>query len=656
MTDTHLEPRIAVLPEVVRNQIAAGEVIERPASVVKELVENAIDAGATHIRVDLEEGGVKLVRIVDDGGGMGTADLALAFEAHATSKLRRPEDLEHIASLGFRGEALASMSSIARCRILSRLKGASEAAEVRDEGGRRSQVMPAGAPEGTTIEVRDLFFNVPARRRFLKTTSTEYSRCLDVVQRAALANSTLAGGGVGFVVTHDGKRALDIEPDMPLLARIRRLFGNDIVAELEHVDATDGALRFSGYVAPPRLARRDTSRQMWFLNGRSVRDKVLVRVLKEAYRGVLEDGRQPVAFLQLWMDPALVDVNVHPAKSEVRFRDERRIFGFLVGALREAVRRTDMATPGESMLQSLWRREGRAPEPQRGPYLPDPGPLRTPGSSLFAPRRDAGAGASSSPYSSPSGSPSSGPYSGPYSGAPAGSTGAERDLLAPYPPARRAEGDAGDPHEAPVGAASERVSEAWAPVDDLRGPYLQVAKTYIIRALPDGFEIIDQHALHERLTYEGLLADVRANHVEIQRWLTPELVELGRADVELLSGHFDALRRVGIDLAVFGEDTVAVHGLPARMKHPDPEGLVRDLVELIGRTGRAPAAEDVIEEVLHRAACRSSIMAGDVLDQTQMEALLRRARGTGEDQTCPHARPTRVRFSLAELEKAFHRR
>jgi DNA mismatch repair protein MutL len=632
--ETHTEPRIAVLSEVVKNQIAAGEVIERPASVVKELVENAIDAGATRIRIDLEEGGVKLVRVVDDGSGMGPLDLALAFDAHATSKLRAPEDLQHIASLGFRGEALASMSSVARCRILSRPRGGSAAAEVRDEGGRRSPVQPAGAPEGTTIEVRDLFFNVPARRRFLKTIGTEYSRCLDVVQRAALANASLAGGGVGFVVTHDGKRALDVEPEMPLIARIRRLFGNDVVAELEVVDVREGGLVLSGYVAPPRFARRDTTRQMWFLNGRSVRDKVLARVLKEAYRGVLEEGKQPVAFLQLALDPALVDVNVHPAKSEVRFRDERRLFGFLVTALREAVRRTNMATPGESMLQGVWRREGGG---ARGAFLPDPGPI---GARYGPASVEGGVPRDESVHERGLFVPSG--RSAPHEVATGISTASSQPIQGMGAEVASPAGQAGGP--------------AWAAVDDLRGPYLQIAKTYIVRALPDGFEIVDQHALHERLTYEGMLADVRAHKVETQRWLTPELVELGRADVELLSEHFDALRAIGIDLEVFGADTIAVHGLPARMKRPDPEGLVRDLVELVGRTGRTPRAEDVIEEVLHRAACRSSVMAGDVLDQAAMEALLRRARETGEDQTCPHARPTRVRFTLADLEKAFHRR
>jgi DNA mismatch repair protein MutL len=596
--------RIALLPEVVRNQIAAGEVIERPASVVKELVENALDAGARAVRVDLEEGGVKLVRVVDDGSGMGPDDLALAFDAHATSKLREPGDLEHIASLGFRGEALASMASVARCSILTRPAQATTGHRVEEAGGQRSEVREAGGPAGTTVEVRDLFYNVPARRRFLKRTSTELSRCLDLLQRLALAHV-----GAGLVVTHDGKRVLDVEASMDLRARIRRIFGAELAEALQPVEAEDGTTRLFGYVAPPRFSRRDTGRQLWFLNGRPLRDKVLTRVLRESYRGFLEEGRQPVAFLQLSIDPAAVDVNVHPAKSEVRLREQQRLFGFLVNALRDAVRGTDMATPGERMLEIADRR--RAREGDLTPHLPNPGPLvasapREP----FQVREVAG-----------------------------------RPFVLPRPEA--------DPRE---GEQPGR-DETWAATDDMRGPFLQIARTYLVRALPDGFELIDQHALHERTTFELLRRDVRAGKVETQRLLVPELVEVSRADVQLVSSHLDELRRVGIDLAVFGEATLAVQGLPARLRHPDPEGLVRDLLEVLARTGKAPGAEDVIEQVLHSAACRSSIMAGDELSEAAIQDLLLRARQVGEtDQTCPHARPTRVRFSLADLEKAFHRR
>ncbi|MFT7677426.1 MAG: DNA mismatch repair protein MutL [Planctomycetota bacterium] len=626
MTDASemAQPRIAVLGEVVRNQIAAGEVIERPASLVKELVENALDAGATQVLVELEEGGVKLVRVTDDGCGMGAEDLVLAFEPHATSKLRSPEDLEHIASLGFRGEALASIGSVSRCVIQSRVRGASLGHRIENEGGRRGDVREAGAPTGTSIEVRDLFYNTPARRRFMKRTSTELSRCLDVVQRMALAHE-----GVGFVVTHGGKRVFDVEASMDFLARIRRTFGAELAESLVEVKASHGTTHLTGYVAPPRFSRRDTSRQMWFLNGRPVRDKVLIRVLKEAYRGFLEEGRQPVGFLRLSLDPALVDVNVHPAMAEVRFRDQRPLFGFLLENLREAIRLTDMSTPGESMMQSRQRRLVRE----------DPNQGRLPVGPSSSESRPFGARVSSNP---------SGGFG--FSPEPRERAASEvrevagKDFVPPTPQGTDA-------------AAADRAdTDEWASVDDLRGPYLQVDKTYIVRVVPDGFEIIDQHALHERMTFEFLRRDVRENKVEVQRLLVPEIVDVSRSDQELLSGHLDSLGRIGIELAVFGKGSMAVHGLPARLRHPDPEGVVRDLIEILGRTGKPPEAEDVIEEVLHSAACRSSIMAGDELSESDIRSLLERARELETDQTCPHSRPTRVKFTLPDLERAFHRR
>ncbi|NUP96774.1 MAG: DNA mismatch repair endonuclease MutL, partial [Planctomycetaceae bacterium] len=357
-------PAIAQLPELVKNQIAAGEVIERPASVVKELVENALDAGASRIHLDLEEGGVQLVRIVDDGGGIPPDEIPLAFASHATSKLSEVADLDHIATLGFRGEALASIASVARCKLYSRQRGSLLGAAVEIEGGALGEVRESGGPEGTRIEVRDLFYNTPARRRFLKTTATELGRCLDVVQRLALAQP-----GVGFVVTHDGRRAFEVEPSMDLRARVRRTFGAELADALVPVEAADGDTRLSGFVAPPRFSRNDTTRQMWFLNGRPLRDRILSRVLKDAYRGFVVDGRQTVAFLSLAMDPARVDVNVHPAKAEVRFRDERRVFGFLVASLRAAVQSMDLATPGERLIERLEQRGELVP---RQATLPAP--------------------------------------------------------------------------------------------------------------------------------------------------------------------------------------------------------------------------------------------------------------------------------------------
>jgi DNA mismatch repair protein MutL len=304
-------PSIRVLPERVRNQIAAGEVVERPASVVKELVENALDAGARELAIDLEEGGARLVRVVDDGRGMGPEDLALAFVSHATSKLSEVDDLAHIATLGFRGEALGSIGSVSRARVLTQRAGEPHGWSVEDEGGAIGPVTAAGARRGTTVEVRELFYNVPARRAFLKRTATELARCLDVLQRLCLAHV-----GTGFVVTHDGARVFDVEREMDLAARVRRLFGAELAAALVPLAAEQGEVRLTGLVAPPRFSRADTARQMWFLNGRPLRDRVLARCLLEAYRGFNDEKRQPVAFLSLALPPAQVDVNVHPTKSE----------------------------------------------------------------------------------------------------------------------------------------------------------------------------------------------------------------------------------------------------------------------------------------------------------------------------------------------------
>lgn len=597
--------RIAVLPELVKNQIAAGEVVERPASVVKELVENALDAGATRIQVDLNDGGVSLVRVVDDGVGMEGVDLGLAFASHATSKLRDVQDLDHIATLGFRGEALASIGAVSRAKILSRRRGSPLAREVRCEGGEISAVREAGGPEGSTVEVRDLFFNTPARRRFLKSTSTELSRCLDVVQRLALANP-----GTGFVATHDGRRAFDVDAAMPLRERVQRTFGAELAQSLVAVEARDGTTRLSGFVAPPRLARHDTSRQMWFLNGRPLRDKLLSRVLKDAYRGFLVDGRQPVAFLALSIDPAAVDVNVHPAKSEVRFREERRLFGFLVNQLREAIQRTDMATPAQALFDRVERRAefGRLPASEATT------------ASFFVREHQ----------------PSSTPAPG------AESFGlADRDRA----PAS---------FDAPVLHRSD-ASQALdsAPSTQV---VLQIARTFLVRALDDGFEILDQHALHERIQFEALKRDLERGAIPAQRLLVPEVVDVSRAQVALVVEHAAALERLGLLVEPFGATSVAIHGLPSRLKRADPAGLLRDVLELIEERGVPPTSERVLEDVLHRAACRSSVMAGDELSQSEIAALLAQGGAIESDQTCVHGRPTRVRFTLADLEKAFHRR
>ena len=593
-------PRIARLAEHIKNQIAAGEVVERPASVVKELVENSLDAGATHIDVELEEGGVKLVRVRDDGTGIDPEDLELALAPHATSKLTLPEDLEHIASLGFRGEALASIASVSRLRITSRARGSARACRIDAEGGQCSPVMETGSAEGTLIEVRDLFYNVPARRRFLKQTATELARCLDVLQRLALSHP-----GVAFTLQHDKKRVLDIEGGLDLAQRIRRAFGAELAGALLPVEAQAAGLTLSGYVAPPRLARVDTTRQMWFVNGRFVRDKLLLRALKEGYRGFLFDTRQPVAFLNLALDPSRVDVNVHPQKAEVRLRDERAVFGFVAAAVREAVRKGDLATPGAALVDSALRREARtqSAEPVLFPPAAPREPFRLelherPGTSVVTP-------ASESPRA--------------------------------------------DSLRNPLAAALN--AGAGLPA----GGFVQVAKTYIVRALPDGFEIIDQHALHERITYECLRAELAQGQCERQRLLLPELVELSRDEAVLVAAHVEDLSSLGFELEPFGGETIALHSYPARLERPRAAELVRAIAAAL-QEGRSLSRERLLEEVLHRAACRASVMAGDELEQEEMRVLLERGRALESDQTCVHGRPTRIRFTLADLERAFLRR
>jgi DNA mismatch repair protein MutL len=592
MSTPATEPVIRVLSERVRNQIAAGEVVERPASVLRELLDNALDAGAAEVRVDLEEGGVKLVRVVDDGRGMGPEDLELAFLSHATSKLAEVDDLLHIATLGFRGEALASIGSVSRARIVTRRPDETQAWTVEDEGGVLSEVRAAGAPPGTTVEARDLFFNVPARRAFLRRTSTELARCLDVLQRIVLAHE-----GVGFVATHDGGRLFHVERELDLRGRVRRLFGAELADALVPVEGQRDGLHLSGLVAPPRFSRRDTSRQMWFLNGRPLRDRVLVRCLQEAYRGFDDEKRQPVAFLSLAMAPDRVDVNVHPTKAEVRFRDERTLFPFLLGVLREAVGRTDMATPGSALLLPAARR----------------------------------AGAPMSPAPSPSGS-----WSRPR---------AEEIVVREGPAPVESHAPAHQPRLVPEPAE-----------DEVTGPILQVAQTYLVRELEDGLEIVDQHALHERVTYERLRAAIAAGGVEVQRELVPELVELARHEVLLLEEHAPLLARCGIELAAFGPTTVAVHGLPTLLPRRSAARLARELAAALADGERLPDAAALLDHVVHSMACRRSVMAGDDLDPEERRGLLRAAARLPHDQTCPHGRPTRVRLTLADLERAFHRR
>lgn len=577
--------RIQLLPPNLVDQIAAGEVIERPASVVKELVENSLDAGATRIEIDLQDGGKQGIRIRDDGAGIEREDLPLAFASHATSKIRNMDDLFQVATLGFRGEALASIGSVARASILSRTKDAALGGAIENEGGRVGPVREAGAPLGTTMEVRDLFFNLPARRKFLKAASTELGHIVDVVLRVAIPFE-----GVDFTVRHEDRLVLRIPGDLDLRERIRAAFGKETAESLLAVEATSELGKIHGYLGLPRISRGDASRQFLYLNGRFIRDRALSRALREAYRELLPHGRQPVAFLFLGIDPNAVDQNVHPTKIEVRFREGRELFGFFLRSLREALERANLATPGATLT------------PQ-APSFSLPASVR--------------------PVS----------YGEPFREA----TSVRETTLAPS-----------------FFSSHEETAAFPLPARAV-GPYLQIHDTYLIRQTPEGFEVVDQHALHERVLFEEFKSQFAGNGVPMQRLLVPETVEVSRAEVFLVQEKAEELRKAGFEIEPFGETTLAVHGVPARLRRIEGKEIVAEILAL-AREENDTAKHGFLEEVLHRAACRAAVMAGDTLAEEEIAALLQNAAMLSHDQTCPHSRPTRVKFTLQELERAFQRR
>ncbi len=585
--------RIRRLPSEVVDRIAAGEVVERPASVVKELVENALDAGATRIDVEIRGGGRDAVIVRDDGCGMGPADLALAFVSHATSKLADVGDLDHIASFGFRGEALASVAAVADCRIVSRERGTENGHEIESRGGDVSEVRAAASPEGTVVDVRQLFKYVPARWKFLKGAAAESAHVTAAVQRAALANL-----GVAFSLTRDGETAFRVARGDGRAERIGRFFGRSLAAALVPVAGSDGATSLEGFVVRPDAARPSATWQHVFLNGRPIRDKTLLHALRQGYEGLLTRDRHPVAFLFLTMDPAEVDVNVHPAKTEVRFREGDRLHRLVHHAVRDALLATDLAP------RIATRPVAASPDGALSPDAPQP--------TASAKER----------------------YLENVSDALADFVVSSRGKVAP--PVRAY---AGPP---PLGAhAATR--------------YLQVRDTYLVFETDDGIAIVDQHALHERVLLEQIHERVHAGRLEVQPLLVPAIVEVPSADVDLLLAHSDALDLAGVRVARFGETAVAVHALPAMLSHRDPARLVTGIVEHVREHEKAASAEDLLDTVLHSMACRGAVMAGDRLTEQQAAELLRRADLLDSAQGCAHGRPTSLRLSFRELERHFRR-
>lgn len=636
-------------PSLVR-KIAAGEVIERPASAVKELLENAVDAGATRIDVELEDGGKRLIRVVDNGSGMYPEDLQVAFVSHATSKLQSADDLFNVHTMGFRGEALSSIGEIGWVRTVSRTAGDLSASELEVRGGEPGALAQCAGPVGTTVEVRNLFFNTPARRKFLKTQQTEMGHVIEAFNRVALARP-----GVHMTLRHDQRRLQELPAVQTPLERIRALFGDELADHLLAVHSSGPDIQVRGYAGHPHFSRASSRTQYVFLNGRYIRDRSILHAVQEAYRGLLMSGRQPVLFLYIELPPDQVDVNVHPTKIEVRFRNSQMVYSHVLAMIREKFLSSDLSAPlrapgprsgvpRERRSQEQESRHQRVQEslaeffrrgPSEAPFVRREGqPIYHAAPSAPGP---APPGAVRPPESTDAAVPGSPPVS-------SGRTGP------PSPPPDSARSAVQEPASGVTPSQTDAASTGQAPIKAV-----QMHDAYLVAETPDGIVIIDQHALHERILYNQLRRRLGTGAVEAQRLLLPETVELTRAQCLALMEHRDTLRTLGIEIDAFGEGTVAVRTYPAILGTFSPAQLVRDFVDHLLEHARGPSREDLLEDLLHMMACRAAVKAGQRLTPEEVEALMVHGEAADSVHHCPHGRPTALVFTRRDLDKQFGR-
>lgn len=593
---------IRQLPDTLINQIAAGEVVERPASVVKELVENALDAGAKRIDIDLEEGGVRLIRIRDDGGGIAPEELPLAVSRHATSKIASIDDLEAVATLGFRGEALPSVASVSRFRLVSRRRDAEHGAELRIEGGKASEVVPHAHPFGTTIEVRDLFFNVPARRKFLRAERTELSHIEEWLRTLALARPD-----VELRVTHNGKpsRRWKGEGDLLSEVRLHEALGEEFARNAMRVDHAGAGMRLSGWIAQPAYNRASTDQQYLYVNGRSVRDRNVAHAVRQAYSDVLYNGRHPAYVLFLELDPRGVDVNVHPAKHEVRFRESRLVHDFVYRALQQALAETRagaVATPTPPM-HSMPAAVAQA---------------------AFAPRQETmGLRVADAPSA----------YAALYAQRPVSAS--QPIPFAPPPAAMPAEREDGMP---PLGFA----------VAQLHG-------IYILAENVDGLIVVDMHAAHERIGYEKLKAAHDGAGLRTQPLLVPTSLAVSEREADIAERETQTLAELGFEVQRSGPQSLLLRSVPALLAHGNVEALLRDVLTDLREHGSTRRVAETRDELLATMACHGAVRANRRLSVPEMNALLREMEATERSGQCNHGRPTWTRFTLAEMDKWFLR-
>lgn len=607
---------IRPLPPELINQIAAGEVIERPASVVKELVENSIDAGARRIEVDIEQGGVRLIRVRDDGGGIPRDELPLAVASHATSKIASFDDLERVASMGFRGEALASVSSVARFCLTSRHGGEDAAWRIEVDGGKLQDVLPAQHPPGTTIEVRDLFYNVPARRKFLRAERTEFAHIDDLLKSLALARE-----GVDIRLSHNGKPVRLLKPardEHAALARVAEVLGPDFPGQALRVEHQAAGLRLSGWVGLPTASRSQADQQYFYVNGRLVRDRVVAHAVRQAYADVLFHGRHPVFVLFLELDPAGVDVNVHPAKSEVRFREQRLIHDFLFRTLHEALSQTRAGGPADAPVTAM---AGAAmavnpAEPVMAVAAQGaPWPQQASQSRLALGVRDEPLAGYATLFGAPR---QSAAFPAP---------------VAPMPLDAAADGDV-----PPLGYA-----------------IAQLKNIYVLAENAHGMVLVDMHAAHERITYEKLKSGRVSASLRSQMLLVPLSIAVSTREAAAAEEHADALAEWGLELSRSGPAGVVVRRIPSLLEGADVAQLTRDVLGELAQHGSSRRLEELENELLSTMACHGSVRAGRRLGIPEMNALLREMEATERSGQCNHGRPTWVQLSLGELDKLFLR-
>lgn len=626
------------LGEQVINQIAAGEVIERPASVIKELVENAVDAGARQIEIVTAAGGKTLMRVADDGAGMRQDDLRLAIRRHCTSKIS-DDDLFDIRTLGFRGEALPSIGSVARLAIQTRHAGEDHAWAIAVEGGKEQPLIPAARTRGTQVEVRDLFFATPARLKFLKSDRAEAAAITEIVKRIALAYPE-----IGFSLSGADRQPQSwpaARGDDPHLARISQILGKDFVDNAMEIDAAREGVHLSGFAGLPTHHRGNAQHQFFFVNGRPVKDKLLLSGLRGAYADVLARDRHPVVVLFIDLDPALVDVNVHPAKADVRFRDAQLVRGLLVGAIKHALVQAGHRSSTSNAAVAL---DALRSQPG-GAYA---------GSHAAWPAGQSGQGGHSGGYQQTASAARWSPEAFrplETAGMPAAGFAEARqpglqpqtaftDFAAPSADARA--------HDVPV-----EIEKTQLPLGAARA---QVHETYIIAQTGDGVVIVDQHAAHERLVYERLKEALAKKEVARQILLIPEIVELPEEDAARLAERSEDLEKVGLSLEAFGPGAIAVRETPAILGDMDIQGLVKNLADELAEWDTADGLKEKLDHVAATMACHGSVRAGRRMRPEEMDALLRDMEATPLSGQCNHGRPTWVELKLSDIEKLFGRK